>query len=111
MYIDHLRDNGGQLKNIFFNSNRDDDVFKLREWVVMRTVPLSIIEDTLTRSIINITAVFSKSFPKSILSIITLVEDAIKKEFPSKFDVIVDKCFDSNMHLVVLRIHAQSRVQ
>lgn len=55
------------------------------------------LRDPLTRGIMNIVAVPSNSLRKYILSVITLVEDEIKKQLQSKFGVIFDGWSDSSM--------------
>ena len=85
-----------------FTNTRDNDVFKILEWVVMRNQPLSEVDDPLTRSLFNVKPVSSKSLRSYILSLTPLVEDVIKQILPSKFCVMFDGWSDSKIHYVAI---------
>ena len=101
-YLDHLNKCGGRLDGFCFTNTRDNDVFKILEWVVMRNQPLSEVDDPLTRSLFNVKPVSSKSLRSYILSLTPLVEDVIKQILPSKFCVMFDGWSDSKIHYVAI---------
>lgn len=100
IYIDNFSDAGGRLDIFCFNCARDHDVLKLLEWVIMKNVLLSELDDPLMRAFVNIIAVSSKYLSKYILSIVPIVGYEIMKELPSKFGVMFDGWYDSTIQYV-----------
>lgn len=102
VYLDHLKKAGGVLDSFCFSSSRDNDAFKLIEWVVMRNQPICEVDNSITRGLMNVSPLSSKTLRKYILSLVPLVEDAIKERLPTKFAIMFDGWTDSHMHYVAI---------
>lgn len=90
------------MDKFFYSSPRDNDVYNLLEWIVMRDQPITEIDNVLTRSLFNVQPVSSKSMRKYILSLVPLVEKRIKGILPEKFGIMFDGWTDSSVHYVAL---------
>lgn len=85
-----------------FNFVRDCNIFKLFKWVIIQTVPLFDVVDALMWGIMNITAMYSKSLDRYILSLVPLVDYDIKEELSGNFGVMFDGWPDSSIYYVVM---------
>ena len=90
IFVQHMKKSDEVLQIFCFSSYRDADVFKLMKWILMCDQPLIEIDNPLTRSLLNVEPVSSKSIRKYILSAIPLVEEAITKKLPEKFGIMFD---------------------
>lgn len=102
IYLSHLRDAGGVLDKFVFSSARDSDVFRIIEWVIMRDQPISEIDDSITRSILNVKPICSSSLRRYILSLVPLVEDRIKSALPESFGIMFDGWTRNQIHYVAI---------
>ena len=73
-YLTHLRDAGGVLESYFYSSQKDRDIFRIIEWTIMRDQPISEIDDPITRSILSVKLICSKSLRKYIFSLVPTVQ-------------------------------------
>ena len=78
------------LAGFFLHSQDDVDITAWLEWVVVGCRPLSAVDDPLTRAAFKHKSVSSSSLKKYILSLVPLVEEAVKNELPPTFGVIFD---------------------
>lgn len=88
-YVEHLNKCGGILNRFCYSNARGGDVFKISEWVVIRTQPISKVDNKLTRALLSVKPVSSKSLQKYIFSLTSLVRDAMIKTLPNNFCVML----------------------
>lgn len=102
VYRDHIRKSGGTLDNYCFSSTRDSEVYKLLEWVIMRSHPLCEVDSPLTISLLNMKPLSSKTLRKYILSLVPLVENEIKTMLSKTFAIMFDGWTDNSIHYVAV---------
>lgn len=100
LFFDYMRDAGGSLGNLFFNSICDWKIFKLIKCSVKRNVSLTEIEISVTHSTINVSPVSLKSLQKYILSLILLAEDTVRTKLLEKFWFMLEVLSDNLIHYV-----------
>lgn len=101
-YLKNLRDAGGCMDNFCFNSKRDNDVFKIIQWVIMRNQPLTEVDDPLTRDLFHVSHISSKTLRNYILSLVPVVEENVRRELPNKFCLMIDGWSDNHVHYVAI---------
>ena len=89
--------NNVQLK---FLTHEEEGLFNLMEWVIMRNIPLSEVENPITRKALKMKAVSIKTLRKYILNLADIVKDGIKRILPEKFGIIFDGWSDGLTHYV-----------
>lgn len=102
IYLEHLKSCCGKLDSFVYSSPKDSDIFRLIEWIIMKNQPITEVDNEITRSILNIKPISSKSLRKYILSLVPLVEDELKSVIPNKFAIMFDGWSDSNTHYVAI---------
>ena len=90
------------LESYFYSSQKDRDIFRIIEWTIMRDQPISEIDDPITRSILSVKLICSKSLRKYIFSLVSTVEEEVNSILPSKFCVMFDASSDNHIHYVAL---------
>ncbi|RLN97235.1 hypothetical protein BBJ28_00007146 [Nothophytophthora sp. Chile5] len=83
-----------------FISNRELSVFRWIEWLIMRGMPLSEVENPLTRSICRLDTVCSNSMKLYITNLVPLVEQVIRKKLPVFFGIMLDGWTDVFTHYI-----------
>ena len=88
------------LERFSFITGKEKDWFKWTEWVVMRDMSLSEVDNELTCEGIKYVNVLSKTLRKDIISLSNLVAKEIKKFLPSQFGLMFDGWTGSLMHKI-----------
>jgi hypothetical protein len=81
-------------------SDAEHDMFKWIEWLVMKNLPLSIVDCPLTRSAVRFKPVTSKLLRKHILSLCSIMKDDVKKKIPNRFAIIFDGWTEGTAHYI-----------
>ena len=74
----------------FVNKKEHQDVYYVLEWIMMYFLPLSEIDNELTRSILNVGPVSSKSLQKYVMSLVPQVERHLSDLIPNLFAIVLD---------------------
>ncbi|ETK80791.1 hypothetical protein L915_13631 [Phytophthora nicotianae] len=64
-------------------SDKEFSVFRWLEWVVMRNMPLSVVDNPLTRSLAGHDSIFSNCLATYITRLVSLVQASIRKTLPA----------------------------
>ena len=81
-------------------SDAEQDMYKWIEWVVMKSLPLKIVDDPLTRDGMRYKSVTSKLLRKTILSLSKVTKDAIQRKLPSKVAIVFDGWSEGTVHYI-----------
>lgn len=104
IYLDLVKSskNKGRLESHGFISRRQIEVFNILNWIIMRNLPISEVDDKDTRSILNTKPISSKTLRKYILALTPHVEKVISEELPDKFGLVFDGWTSGSTHYVAI---------
>ncbi len=68
-------------------SNAEHDVFKWIEWIVTKNLPLSVVDDPLTREALCYKSITSKLLHKHILSVCNIMKESVSASFPTNLQL------------------------
>ena len=71
-------------------SNCEKEVFKWIEFVVMKNLPVSIVDCPYTRDITRLKKVSAQTLRCHILELLSVVKETIQAELPPKFIIVFD---------------------
>jgi hypothetical protein len=71
-------------------SNREKEMFKWIEFVVMKNLPVSIVDCPYTRDITRLKKVSAQTLRCHILELLSVVKETIQAELPPKFIIVFD---------------------
>lgn len=81
-------------------SNREKEIFSWIKFIVMKNLPVSIVECPFTRDIAKLKPVSAPMLQRHILSLVSVVKEAIKNELPLKFTLVVDGWTEGSQHYI-----------
>jgi len=81
-------------------SEAEHDVYKWIEWIVMKNLPISMVDDPLTREAVRYKPLGSKSLRKYILSVCNVMKESVKCKLPNKFAIVFDGWSEGTTHYI-----------
>jgi len=90
------------LQAFGYVNSREKDVYALLEWITQRNIPLSKLDNTITRSMLKTKPLTSKTMRKYILSLLPYVENKIASVLPDKFALEFDGWTSGSTHYIAI---------
>ena len=90
------------LQAFGYVNSREKDVYALLEWITQRNIPLSELDNTITRSMLKTKPLSSKTMRKYILSLLPYVENKIASVLPDKFALEFDGWTSGFTHYIAI---------
>jgi len=92
----------GSTNGIFFMriSEREKEVFKWIEFVVMKNLPVSIVDCPYTRDITRLKPISAQTLRCHILQLLSIVKETIRAEIPPKFAIVFDGWTKGKHHFI-----------
>jgi hypothetical protein len=81
-------------------SNREKEMFKWIEFVVMKNLPVSIVDCPYTRDITRLKKVSAQTLRCHILELLSVVKETIQAELPPKFIIVFDGWTEGFHHYI-----------
>jgi len=91
-----------RLENYGFGNTRANQVYRLIRWIVMRNLPISEVDHDVTKDILGIPVVSSKTLRKYIMKLAQRVKDQVSRAIPGKFAIIFDGWTECRTHFVAV---------
>ena len=91
------KEGGGYFVRI---SNREKEMFKWIEFVVMKNLPVSIVDCPYTRDITRLKNVSAQTLRCHILELLSVVKETIQAELPPKFIIVFDGWTEGFHHYI-----------
>jgi hypothetical protein len=91
------KEGGGYFVRI---SDRKKEMFKWIEFVVMKNLPVSIVDCPYTRDITRLKNVSAQTFCCHILELLSVVKETIQAELPPKFIIVFDGWTEGTHHYI-----------
>ena len=76
----------------------EKDMYKWIEWVIMKNLPLKMVDNPLTCEGMRYKPITSKILRKNILLLCSVMKDSIKLKLPSKIAIIFDGWSEGKVH-------------
>lgn len=83
-------------------SDREKEMYNWINFIVMKNLPVSFVQCPFTRDISRLKAVSAQTLRGHILSLLSVVKEAIKNELPSKFTLVFDGWTEGTHHYVAV---------
>uniref|UniRef100_H3GKY9 BED-type domain-containing protein n=1 Tax=Phytophthora ramorum TaxID=164328 RepID=H3GKY9_PHYRM len=103
-YLVHASSHAGTLHSFGFVNDKIANIYHWMEWVVDRNMPLSEVDQPLTRSMSHLKPMSSKTLKRHMDETTKAVERAIAAIIPSIFGVMYDGCLCFAEHFVAMYI-------
>jgi hypothetical protein len=81
-------------------SNAEHDIYKRIEWIVVKNLPISMVDDPLTRKAVCYKSITSKSLRKHLLSVCNVMRESVKCKLPNKFAIVFDGWTKGTAHFI-----------
>lgn len=81
-------------------SEREKEVYKWVEFVVMKNLPVSFVDCPYTRDVTRLRNISSQTLRAIILDLLAVVNETIQAELPSKFTIVFDGWTEGSTHYI-----------
>lgn len=81
-------------------SEREKEVAKWMEFIVMKNLPVSFVNCPYTRDIARLKHISAQTLRGHILDVLSLMQEAIQEELPAKFSIVFDGWTEGTQHYI-----------